>query len=193
MALVALIAGAAIYLVVAGSDAEPIPGTIDVEGSTLGAPFTLTATDGGRVTDAEVIDRPVLIYFGYASCADICPAESTSMATATDLLAEHGIEVRPVFISIDPERDTPEALGEFVAALHPDMVGLTGSVEELMALIRAYGGYFEKDEMPDPVIGYTMRQTGYIYLVVPGNRVAALFRRGTAPENIAAEAARVLH
>lgn len=192
VAVLALIAGAAIYLLVANPEPGRVPGAIAVEGADIGGPFTLTATDGRQVTDAEVIDRPALIYFGYTWCPDICPIDSANMASAVDILAAEGIEVRPVFISIDPERDTPEALGQYVSALHPKMMGLTGPVEDLKELVAAYKGYFAKAETPDSAMGYLMQHTGFIYFMLPEKGIAALFRQGTPPEDMATEIRRVL-
>lgn len=192
VALLALIAGAALYLVVAADGGERPAYLVNIGRADLGGPFTLTATDGRQVTDSEVIDRPALLYFGYTWCPDICPVDAANMAEAADILAEKGIAIRPVFISVDPERDTPEALGDYVSVMHPEMVGLTGPTEDLKELIRAYGGYFERVNMPDSAMGYLMQHTGFIYLVLPETGLEAIFRQGTSPENLAAEIERIL-
>ena len=97
---------------------------------TIGGPFTLVNSAGETVTDQDVITKPSLIYFGYTFCPDVCPLDTVRNAEAVDLLKSQGHEVTPVFISIDPKRDTPEAVGAFAANLHEDMIGLTGSEEQ---------------------------------------------------------------
>ncbi|MEM7522397.1 MAG: SCO family protein, partial [Pseudomonadota bacterium] len=105
--------------------------------ASIGGPFTLTDHTGARVTEADVIDKPTLVYFGYTFCPDVCPVDAAIMAQMDDILAERGHEVNTVFITVDPARDTPEILGDFVANLHPDMLGLTGSDEDIAAAAKA--------------------------------------------------------
>jgi len=148
----------------------------------LGTSFTLTRADGVRVTDAEVFDRPSLVYFGYSFCPDVCPIDNVRNAQATDVLAKRGLEIRPVFITIDPERDTPDMLGPFVEAFHPDMVGLTGSVEEIERVAAAYKAYSAKrgeDEY------YLMDHSTYSYLVLPGHGFVDLVRRDETADAVA--------
>ena len=107
-------------------------------GVQIGGPFTLVDENGATVTDAEVIDEPSLIYFGYTFCPDVCPLDNARNAEAIEILESRGQSVKPVFISIDPARDTPEVLRDFTDNLHPRMLGLTGSEEQVKAASQAY-------------------------------------------------------
>ncbi len=192
VALLGLIAAAAVYLLVFAGPTERVPGSVNVEGAEIGGPFTLTAPDGSRVTDADVIDRPTFVYFGYTFCPDICPVDTVNMADAVDMLAEQGIDAKAVFITVDPERDTPDVMGDYASALSPKMLGLSGSAEDIRAAADAYRAYFQKVEVPDSDYGYLMNHTGYIYLMLPEKGIAALFEHGTLPEHMAQEAERVI-
>ncbi|MGM0583767.1 MAG: SCO family protein [Pseudomonadota bacterium] len=157
--------------------------TVAGGGMELGGPFELTAHTGERMTSEEVIDGPTLLYFGYTFCPDVCPFDTSDMAMATEILEERGIEVTPVFITIDPARDTPEALSDFVGALHPRMIGLTGSAEEIAAAARAWKVYYAKagDDPQD----YLMDHSTFTYLAAPGHGFLEVFRRETTPEEMA--------
>ena len=99
----------------------------------IGGPFELVSETGKTVTDEDVLTEPSLIYFGYTFCPDVCPMDASRNAEAVDLLEGQGRIVQPVFISIDPARDTPEVLAEFTDYLHPRMLGLTGSAAQIKA------------------------------------------------------------
>ena len=194
LALVAVllvgIGAAALVLTLAEPDHQRAPNAIAVEGADIGGPFELTAEDGRRVTSEELIDGPTLIYFGYTFCPDVCPVDVAVMAEATDLLAERGIEVTPVFITVDPARDDPEILELYTDAMHPDMVGLTGSADDIAEAAEAYKVYYAKAEGDDPD-RYLMNHSSFTYLMTPDG-LAALFRRGATPQEIAEETERVL-
>ena len=108
----------------------------------IGGPFELVDHKGHAVTEQDVIVEPSLIYFGYTFCPDVCPFDTVRNAEAIDLLAEQGLSAIPIFISIDPERDTPEALDAYVENIHPKMVGLTGTEEQVKAASKAYRTYY---------------------------------------------------
>ena len=99
----------------------------------LGGPFELVNAAGETVTDADVITEPTLIYFGYTYCPDVCPLDVDRNASAIELLEARGKSVTPMFISIDPQRDTPEVVGDFADAMHPKMIGLTGTPAQVKA------------------------------------------------------------
>jgi protein SCO1 len=191
-ALVAVIAAAALWLTLAPRPAELSPSMVSVEGADIGGPFQLTAQSGERVSSEQLIDGPTLIYFGYTFCPDVCPVDTQIMAQAVDILAEQGIDLTPVFITVDPERDTPEALADYAEAVHPKMVALTGTPEEIDAAADAYKVFHQKVEMEDSAAGYLMNHTAYFYLMTPGQGLVALFRRDVTPESLAADIARVL-
>ncbi|MEO0821816.1 MAG: SCO family protein [Pseudomonadota bacterium] len=173
------------------TDAPLGPSAVNVEGSDLGGPFAMETHDGRRVTDATLIDGPTLIYFGYTYCPDVCPFDVQHMAEATDMLADQGVEVKPVFVTVDPERDTPEQLGYFVEAMHPRMIGLRGSEEELKAAADAYRVYYKRVRDPEDPDAYLMNHTAFTYFMMPDG-IAGLFRNGYPPEETVREVMRVL-
>ena len=191
-ALVVVILAAAIWTYVVPRPVELSPSMLNVAGADIGGPFELTAQTGERVTSSELIDGPTLIYFGYTFCPDVCPIDVQRIAQAVDILAERGVEVTPVFITIDPERDTPEELTEWSAAVHPDLVALTGSPEDIRAAADAYKVYYQKAEMEGSAAGYLMNHTSYFYLRTPEDGIAAMFRHDVTPEGLAGDIQRVL-
>ncbi len=161
----AAVAGMALSPLLSGRDAFADCTGGQVAGGDIGGPFTLVNARGEEVTDAEVLTEPSLVYFGFTSCPDICPLDMARNAQAVDLLEARGIEATPIFISVDPERDTPEVVGEYAALFHPKAVGLTGSVEQVDAAARAYRVYYAK--VGDDPETYTVDHQGITYLVLP--------------------------
>ena len=151
--------------------------------ATIGGPFTMTDHTGATVTDAEVIDGLTLVYFGYTFCPDVCPFDTANMAQATEILEERGIEATPVFVTVDPARDTPEALSDFVGALHPRMVGLTGTPEQTQAIAKAYKAYYAR-QGDDPEV-YLMDHSTFTYLMAPDGSFLDVFRRDVPPAEVA--------
>lgn len=151
----------------------------------FGTDFTLTRQDGRRVTAAEVFDRPSLLYFGYTFCPDVCPMDSARNAAAADILAEKGMDVQTVFITVDPRRDTPEAVADFTAQFSDGMIGLTGTDEETAAVNKGWRNYYKAhdDEGDDYYLVDHMTNT---FLVMPGNRTVEFFGRDVSPEDMAA-------
>ena len=195
MALAGLVfvglAAAAIFLALKEPEGPVSPAAINIAGAEIGGPFALTDHTGAPVTSAGLIDGPVLIYFGYTFCPDICPVDVAVMASAVDLLAEQGFDVTPVFVSIDPARDTPEALTYYAEAMHPRMVALTGAEAEIKAAADAYKVYYERVDLEDSAAGYLMSHSTFTYFVMPDG-LKALFRNGFPPEEMAGEVARIL-
>lgn len=149
----------------------------------LGGPFALTNGAGERVTDAQVVAKPTLIYFGYTFCPDFCPTDLARNAAAADLLAERGVDVGQVFVTIDPERDTPEVASEYAASIHPEAIGLSGSVEDVAAAANAYRVYWRKaDEDPE---FYLMDHSTFTYLAAPGHPFLEFYSSDAAPEEVA--------
>lgn len=186
------LAAAAIFLALyQPPEAPQSRAAINVAGAEIGAPFTLTDQHGNRVTSAEVIDGPTLIYFGYTFCPDICPVDVAIMASATDLLEQKGFIVKPVFITIDPARDTPEQMAYYAEAMHPRMVGLTGSEGEIKAVADAYKVYFQRVDTAESAAGYLMNHTTFTYFMMPDG-IRGLFRNGFPPDEMAGEVARIL-
>ncbi|NCM96869.1 MAG: SCO family protein [Rhodobacterales bacterium] len=152
-------------------------------GADIGGPFSLIDETGAAVTDRDVLIKPSLVYFGYTFCPDVCPVDNARNADAVDLLDQMGIEVTPVFISIDPKRDTPEALADFTDALHPRMIGLTGSPDQIKAASMAYKTYY-KVQNPDDEY-YLVDHSTFTYLMLPGVGFAEFFKRDATAEAMA--------
>lgn len=154
-----------------------------VAGGDIGGPFTLVNTAGQTVTDAEVLAKPALVYFGYTFCPDVCPFDMARNVEAVDILAERGFEVTPVFISIDPERDTPEALADYASNMHPDLVALTGSADQVKAASQAYKTFYRKQDSEDEF--YLVDHSTFTYLMLPGTGFVDFFRREITSEEMA--------
>lgn len=158
-----------------------------VGGGAIGGPFTLTDQTGRAVTDADVLDRPALVYFGYTFCPDVCPFDMARNSDAVDILEEQGFDVRPIFISVDPRRDTPEVLAEFAANLHPNMVALTGTDDQVKAAAQAYKAFFQAQDSGDEF--YLVDHSTFTYLMLPGSGFADFFRREDSADQMASRVA----
>lgn len=152
----------------------------------IGGPFTLVDETGKTVTDKDVIDQPTLLYFGYAFCPDVCPLDNARNAETIDVLDSQGRTVKPVFISIDPKRDTPEILADFTDNLHDRMIGLTGTPEQIKVASKAYRTYFKVNEPEDgDEEYYLIDHSTFTYLVFPEEGFIEFFRRDLEPEKMA--------
>ncbi len=159
----------------------------------IGGPFALTDQSGKRVTDKDFRGRYLLIYFGYTFCPDVCPTELNAMARAMEILGEEGKNIVPVFITVDPARDTVAVVKDYVAAFHPRMVGLTGSEAEVTAAAKAYKVYARRAPgTKEGAADYLVDHSSLLYLVGPEGKVIALFKGGTRPEVMAKELARLM-
>ncbi|MBV1864425.1 MAG: SCO family protein [Rhodobacteraceae bacterium] len=147
----------------------------------IGGPFTLVNHKGETVTDKDIITGPTLIYFGYTFCPDVCPLDTARNAEAIDILEAKGIDVLPVFISIDPERDDPRSLADFVEGVHPRMIGLTGTTDQVKAASKAYKTYFRKNGEGED---YLMDHSTFAYLMGPDG-LWEFFKRDQTPEEVA--------
>jgi protein SCO1/2 len=154
-------------------------------GLALGGPFSLTNQEGRPVTERDFAGGWMLIYFGYSFCPDVCPTELGTMAAALDQLGPAGSKVVPVFITVDPQRDTPAHLADYVSRFHPRMQGLTGTPEQVAEAARRYRVYFARVQRPE-MTDYLMDHSSFIYLVGPDAKVRTLFRQEQSPEAIAA-------
>jgi protein SCO1/2 len=151
--------------------------------SAIGGPFELVSEDGVTVTDKDIVTEPTILYFGYTFCPDVCPMDTSRNAEATEILENRGIIATPVMISIDPERDTPEVMKEYTDYLHPRMIGLTGSAEQVKAASRAYRTYYKKQPAEDEF--YLVDHSTFTYLVLPEHGFVEYFRRDVTAEQIA--------
>jgi protein SCO1/2 len=161
-----------------------------VAGGDIGGPFTLVDGTGATVTDRQVITTPTILYFGYTFCPDVCPLDSMRNAQAVDILEdEYGIVATPVFVSVDPERDTPEVVGAFARNFHDRMIGLTGNAAQVAEAAGAYRVYYRKQEAEADDPYYLVDHFTFSYIVLPGTGFADFIRREDSPEDVAARVA----
>ena len=191
--IIAPIAAIAAAVLVGGSwlatrDANPeqfaqCRATAVAGGTAIGGPFELVNAKGETVTDKDVITEPTMVYFGYTFCPDVCPLDVSRNAEATDFLAEGGQSMTPLFISIDPNRDTPEVVGDFAFNVHEKMIGLTGSPEQVKAASQAYRTYYKAHPADDEY--YLVDHSTFSYLVLPEHGFVEFFRREIGAEDMA--------
>ena len=162
-----------------------------VAGGNIGGPFELMDHRGQMVTDAQVLDQPALVYFGYTFCPDVCPMDVARNVVAVEILADAGLTVKPVFITIDPARDTVDYLADFVANNHPEMVGLTGTAEQIAKAARAYKVYYRKQPSEDEDY-YLMDHSSFSYFMVPDVGFVDFLRSDLPPEVVVDRLACVL-
>ena len=151
--------------------------------SAIGGPFRLVDPDGKTVTDADLKGKWSLVYFGYTHCPDACPTALNDIAIALDELGSKRSAVRPVFITVDPERDTPEVLKAYVTAFDAPILALTGTPEEVAQAAKGYRVYYAKH--PEAGGDYSMDHSSVIYVMDPEGRFTASFTHQSAPEEIA--------
>jgi len=146
----------------------------------FGGPFTLIDQDGRTRTDQDFRGRFLLVYFGYTSCPDICPTGLQTVSAALDLLGDDGGRVQPVFISVDPARDRPGVLKEYVSHFHPRLIGLGGSEQQVRRAARAYRIHRGKVVVPgEPKQDYLVSHTPTAFLMGPDGQFVTLFPHGT--------------
>ncbi len=160
----------------------------------FGGPFTLIDHNGTQRTERDYLGRYLLVSFGYTNCPDICPTGLAEMARAIDLLGAAGTRVQPLFITVDPARDTPARLKEYVAAFHPRLIGLTGSEAQVAAAARAYRVHRAKVVLPDAAPGdYLATHGSIIYLMDEAGKFVTLFPHGAEAETMAETIRRYLN
>ena len=155
----------------------------------IGGPFSLTDQDGTRRSAADFAGRPMLIYFGFTYCPDVCPTALDIMGGALDILKADAPrayqQVQPVFISVDPARDTPPVLRDYLSYFHPRLTGLTGSEAEINAVKRTYKIYAARSEPQDENGNYNVDHSSFFYLMDADNRYLAHFDHAVTPEELA--------
>ncbi|HYN40043.1 MAG TPA: SCO family protein [Rhodospirillales bacterium] len=169
----------------AAAGKEAAPAVAGREGAdAIGGPFTLVDQDGKTVTDADFRGRWMLVYFGFTFCPDICPTSLARNGDALDLLGPQADKITPVLISVDPERDTPAKMKDYVHFFHPRTVGLTGSPEQIAAVTREYRVFYMKSPGNTPDT-YQVDHSSLTYLVGPDGRFVQFFRHETSAQEMA--------
>ena len=154
--------------------------------SPLGGSFSLTDQNGKAVTEKSWPGKYLLIYFGYTYCPDACPTELLVMGQALDQLKEdQSAKIQPLFITVDPARDTPAKLAEYVPAFYPTLAGLTGSEAEIATAAKAYKVYYAKSDAAQSSNDYVMDHSSYVYLVNPQGQTIGIFSADTSAEDMA--------
>ena len=153
----------------------------------IGGAFTLTDNTGKRVTDQDFHGKYTLVFFGFTSCPDICPAGLQLIAGALEKLGTKAQRIAPIFISVDPQRDTPEKLAAYVKNFDPRLVGLTGTPEEIAAVAKAYKVYYAKVPSKERPDDYTMDHTSIIYVMDPKGEFVTHFTPSTSVDDMAAK------
>ncbi|HSO41804.1 MAG TPA: SCO family protein, partial [Rhodospirillales bacterium] len=159
----------------------------------IGGAFNLVDDDGKAVTDVDFRGRYMLVYFGFTYCPDVCPTSLNRNMQALDLLDEAQAEkVQPILISVDPERDRPAHLKEYVGHFSPTMRGLTGTPEQVAAAAKAYGVYYAKMPNADDSASYLVDHTSITYLMGPDGRFVQHFRHDLPPNEMAEQLRKLL-
>lgn len=148
----------------------------------VGGPFALVDQAGRPRTEADYRGKFLLVYFGYTSCPDVCPTDLMQIGRLLDLLGEPGEAIQPLFITVDPERDTVARLAEYVPSFHPRLVGLTGSAEAIRQVADAYKVYFARVPSNDDDFG--IDHSAFIYLMDRSGRYIGFFPPGTTAERM---------
>ena len=183
LAVAAILVGAAGFLLVYSKD--PSATRTVVSGALPGGAFRLTDQNGAMVSDADLKGRPFAIFFGFTRCPEICPTTLWEMSQALKELGPEADQVKVLFVTVDPERDRPEMLQQYLQSFDPRITGLTGSEAEIAAVAKAYRVYWRK--VPTGDGDYTMDHSAMIYLMDAEGRFTDTIAYGTAePERVAA-------
>jgi protein SCO1/2 len=148
----------------------------------VGGPFALVDHTGWQRTEADFRGKLLLLYFGFTYCPDLCPTDLQSIGLAIDQLGKAGEEVQPLFVTLDPDRDTPQHLANYVPLFHPRLIGLTGDPSSIRQAARAYKVYYAK--VPTAGGEYTVDHSGYIYLMDRAGQYLGFFPPGTPPDRM---------
>lgn len=178
--------GIVIALAAVGFGLYNLNGIPDNEFPEFKPAFSLHSVDGPFKL-SDIHGKVGLIFFGYAHCPDVCPATMVNFGQALDLLNdEERSKVRTIFVSLDPDRDTPEIMAKYTGFFHNDILGLSGSVEEITAAAKSFKIAFEHDK-PNAIGNYSLNHSTYIYIVRPDGNIGHLVGHQSSPKAIAAE------
>ena len=151
----------------------------------IGGPFSLTDHHGKQVTDADFRGKLMLVYFGYGFCPEICPTELQNIAVALDEMGKYAVDVQPIFITVDPERDTVEFLADYVPHFHSRLVGLTGPRREIEKAATSYRVYHARAKTGSEDDDYLVDHSSFVYLMGRDGSFLTMFRGANDPKKIA--------
>lgn len=183
--VLALLAAAALgaFLWMKGDQVPQLGGSVITGQIAVGGPYVLTDQDGKPRASTDFGGKYQLIYFGYTFCPDVCPTTLALMAAALDRLGPDKDRIVPVFITIDPERDTPDAIKKYVAAFGPQFVGLTGTPDQIAKVEKEFRVYAKKGPVENGT--YAMDHSSVMYLMDPDGKLLSFFDEATTPEDLA--------
>jgi protein SCO1/2 len=171
----------AVILLVTGRDGVPTMPQV----AAIGGPFSLTDQNGRTVTEQDLKGKPFLVFFGYTNCPDFCPTTMFEISEVLKKLGPAADRTRALFITVDPERDTPAALKDYVSSFDPHIIALTGEPEAIAAVAKAYRAYYRKVPLKDG--GYTMDHLVLVYLMDKDGRFVSRFKLDRPIDDSAAE------
>lgn len=151
--------------------------------------FVLTSQNGERVSSGDFPGKALVVFFGYTSCPDVCPLTLSHLSRAFGLMDENGERIQVLFISVDPERDTPARIGTYLANFHPSFVGLTGTEDEIRSVASAFGVYFSRVGEGE---GYTVDHTARSFVIDKSGEIVLTFPVSSTPEEMATDLTRLL-
>ncbi|ACB97214.1 SCO family protein [Beijerinckia indica] len=186
-AVILAVLAATVLLVLPGHDPLGIDSKIresQPAGPRIGGPFVLEATDGRTISDKDLLGRPYLLFFGYTHCPDFCPTALADMSAVFKAMGEKA-PVTGVFITLDPERDTPAVLRDYLSSFDPRIIGLTGEKDKINAVAKAFRVYSR--QIPGPNGDYTLDHTGLVYLMDRRGQFINAFNLGQDPRAAAEE------
>lgn len=160
--------------------------------SLIGGPFTLQDGNGKQVTDRDFRGKYLLVYFGYTFCPDVCPTTLNEVADALDKLGAKADRLQPIFITVDPKRDSPAVVKQYAAAFTPRLIGLTGTDEQIAKVAQEYRVYYAEHRSGPGSNDYTMDHSSVLYLMGPDGRFIAPIRADADAAHIAADLARLI-
>ncbi|PZQ47243.1 MAG: SCO family protein [Micavibrio aeruginosavorus] len=175
-ALAGLVLAGAIAYFQLSADVKSEPGDlIAVTSDAFGGPFSLVDQNNQPVSEKSWPDQYKLIYFGFTYCPAICPTELGKITAAMNTLGDVGKKIQPIFVTVDPERDTPAKMKDYVTLFHPSLVGLSGTPEQVKEMLKAYKIYAAKRQDPS-MSDYTMDHSSFIYFIAPDGRLLQIFK-----------------
>ena len=189
-ALLTVLGGGGALLLLTAGYLWMLGGTTPPRQAVIGGPFTLTAMNGTTVTDATFHGSYVLVYFGYSNCMDVCPTTLTAVADALDVLGPTAARVQPVFVTVDPQRDTPDVLRRFTALFTPRLVGLTGTQDQIRQMQHNYRVSNVVHPGAAGRMGYTVDHSSVLYLIGPDGRYLAPIRADESGSKMASDITR---
>jgi protein SCO1/2 len=160
--------------------------------SLVGGPFTLENGNGQQVTDRDFRGKYMLVYFGYTFCPDVCPTTLNEVADAMDRLGSKADRLQPIFISVDPKRDSPEVMKQYVTAFSPRLIGLTGTPDQIAAVAKEYRVYYAEHRTGPGPNDYSMDHSSVLYLMGPDGKFVAPIRPDEDGAQMAAELSRLM-